>query len=146
MDTFTLTLPLAPSLNNAYVNVEGEGRRLTPLAAQFKADAAEQALLQALAAGWRYEPGQRLAITVTFWFESLKSIQPSDIDNRWKLTGDALAAGLGYNDNVVDDLHQLRGGIDPEDPRAEIELRVVPTPAWLLATPVKPRTRAGRAA
>lgn len=118
-----LVLPLAPSLNHAY---PGKARRRLSAEGQaFKAAAQEMVQLAALATGWRYPPRARLAVGMRLWFESASSSAQSDIDNRFKLAGDALAAGLGYNDHCVDRILLERAGVDPAAPRAEVTVVIL---------------------
>lgn len=122
-----LTLPLAPSLNNAYEN-QARGRRLSNEGARYKRQTVLVARTLSHAQDWTYEPGQRLAIAMRFWFPSAQSNAVSDIDNRFKLAGDALATALGYNDNVVDLIRLERAGVDTTNPRCEVAIKVLEAP------------------
>lgn len=128
-----ITLPLAPSLNNAYWTDEEGKRHLTKAGRQFKRDATLLARNAAALAGWEYPPGGRVVVGMRLWFGSKRSNAASDIDNRYKLAGDAVAKALGYNDNHVDRIVVDRAGVDPGQARSEVTV--------ILRPPVSPAAR-----
>lgn len=118
-----ITLDLPPTTNNAYTNGRGHGRRvLTGDARAFKEAAALIARRAAAHAGWQYQPGQRLAVSLRLHFPTNRRC---DIANREKLPIDAIAEALGFDDSAIDDLHLQRGPVDKERPRCEVEVRVL---------------------
>jgi crossover junction endodeoxyribonuclease RusA len=123
--TVKLTLPLPPGVNNQYVTA-GKRRVLSKPARAFK-DEVTKLLLdhrernrittaqeRAIASAW-------IGIYLTFYFETpLKR----DLDGGLKIALDAIAAGLGFDDRRVVDIH-LTKRIDPLRPRLEVELETI---------------------
>ena len=106
-----LQLPLPPSLNHAYFNNSRGGRSAAAELAAFKKEAILSA--RTIAKHLGFEVGDhRLAIHLTFWFETKKSYAASDIDNRCKPAMDALAEAIGFNDRQVDEILLRRGAFD----------------------------------
>lgn len=114
----TFTTPLPPSLNNAYTNGRGHGRRvLTAEGRMYKSGVASLLL------GQRPLPeGARVGLTLRLWF---KTRQRADISNRVKLLEDALSEALGFDDCRVDRLIVERAGYDAEWPRCEVVVEVL---------------------
>lgn len=119
---FKITLPVPPSLNNAYKNVRRGGRVLTDTAKNYKTMAKRDVERLALVSGFRYPDGARLALTLTLHFSSNHR---RDISNCVKLPEDALAEVLGFDDSRVDHLLVERGAVDAKNPRCEILLEVL---------------------
>jgi crossover junction endodeoxyribonuclease RusA len=123
--TVKLTLPLPPGVNNQYVTA-GKRRVLSKPARAFK-DEVTKLLLdhrernrittaqeRVIASAW-------IGIYLTFYFETpLKR----DLDGGLKIALDAIAAGLGFDDRRVVDIH-LTKRIDPLRPRLEVELETI---------------------
>lgn len=125
--TLTLTAPIPPSLNNAYTNGRGHGRRvLTKQGRDYKADIAQLLLTRAellngfeLAIG---RPERRIGLVLRLWF---RTRQRRDISNCVKLIEDALAEELGFDDCAVDRLIVERVGFDAARPRCEVTVEVL---------------------
>ena len=116
----SLTVPIPPSLNNAYTNGRGHGRRvLTSEGRSYKAYIADQvARLSPL--GW--PTVGRLALTMRLYFPNG---QRRDITNCIKLLEDALAEALCFDDCTVDRVLVERAGVDKLNPRCEVMLEVL---------------------
>jgi crossover junction endodeoxyribonuclease RusA len=123
--TIRLTLPLPPGVNNQYVTA-GSRRVLSKPAKAFKDEVTKLLLAhrernritaaqeRALASSW-------IGVYLTFYFETpLKR----DLDGGLKIALDAIAAGLGFDDRKVVDIH-LTKRIDPLRPRLEVELETI---------------------
>lgn len=125
--TLTLIAPVPPSLNNAYTNGKGHGRRvLTKEGRDYKATVAQILLCKArpangfeLAIG---RPDRRIGLALRLWF---RTRQRRDISNCVKLIEDALAEQLGFDDCAVDRLIVERAGFDVERPRCEVTIEVL---------------------
>lgn len=116
----SLAVPVPPSLNNAYTNGRGHGRRvLTAEGRDYKARVAGQ-VLNTSSLGWATG---RPALTMRLYFPNR---QRRDITNCVKLLEDALSEALGFDDCRVDRLLVERAGIDPVNPRCEVTLEVLP--------------------
>jgi Holliday junction resolvase RusA-like endonuclease len=111
-----LFVPIPPSVNNAYTQGRGHGRRvLTAEARAYKADV----ITQARTAYPHWQPGEHLALTLRLYF---KDKRRRDITNTIKLLEDALAEAFGFDDCRVDDIRITRAGIDAEAPRCWVVL------------------------
>lgn len=125
--TLTLTAPIPPSLNNAYTNGRGHGRRvLTKQGRDYKGTIAQLLLTRAeplngfeLAIG---RPERRVGLSFRLYF---RTRQRRDISNCVKLIEDALAEQLGFDDCAVDRLIVERAGFDAEWPRCEVTVEVL---------------------
>lgn len=125
--TLTLTAPVPPSLNNAYTNGRGHGRRvLTAEGRKYKATIAQILLLKAQPAnGFEMAIGaadRRVGLILRLWF---RTRQRRDITNCVKLLEDALAEQLGFDDCAVDRVLVERAGYDPARPRCEVTVEVL---------------------
>jgi Holliday junction resolvase RusA-like endonuclease len=119
MTTLTLTLPLAPTLNHAYLTTRQGRRILTDTGRAYVATAALLAANAAQHQGWCYAAKAPLAVTLRLYFAR----NNADLDNRIKLTLDGIADGLGFNDIQIVELHGYKA-IDKHNPRCEVELVV----------------------
>jgi len=112
----TFTIPLAPSLNNAYPTNWRTGRRyLTKAGNDFKHDVSTMARVYAYSADWDAGSGP-LGLRLVMWFPNKRR---TDLDGRIKLAQDAIAEGLGIDDSRFDELHVYRAGVSDE-PRCEV--------------------------
>ena len=111
----SVILPLPPTVNHYTVNTGRGGRALTPEARTWK-QAAEWAI--ARAAMVRYEGP--VAVTLHVYRER----KAGDLDNRVKLTLDALNGRAWRDDAQVTELHVWRHD-DAAQPRVEVEVRKV---------------------
>ena len=115
--TVRLTLPLPPGVNNQYVTA-GKRRVLSKPAKAFKDEVTK--LLLGHREKNRITSAQERTIA-SFYFETpLKR----DLDGGLKIALDAIAAGLGFDDRRVVDIH-LTKRIDPLRPRLEVELETI---------------------
>lgn len=110
-----LTLPLAPSVNHCYLTTKMGRRILTDEGRSYMEVAALTARNAAQLTGWQYQPKAPLALILRFFFER----DNRDLDNAIKLTLDALAFGLGFNDRAVKELHAY-AAVDKHQPRCEV--------------------------
>lgn len=123
--TLQIVLPLPPSVNNQYVTV-GRRRVLSATARSFNSNVAK--LVEGLRASgklpWSSEQALAdapLSVALTYYFETPRK---RDLDGGLKITLDALARALGFDDRDVVDLH-LAKKIDPLHPRVEVEMEIV---------------------
>jgi crossover junction endodeoxyribonuclease RusA len=123
--TFTLTLPLPPSVNSQYLSV-GRRRVLSPTAKAFNRDVTK--LVAAQRSSGRLAPhverqiaGSLLGLYLVYFFETPHR---RDLDGGLKIALDALAAALGFDDRAVVDLH-LTKRIDPLHPRVDVEIETI---------------------
>lgn len=116
---FRVTLPVPPSLNNAYKNVK-RGRVLTKEAKDYKESAKQH--IEKLARQFRCPVGARFALSMKLYFSSNHR---RDVSNCAKLPEDALSEVLGFDDCRVDRLLVERSGVDAANPRCEITLEVL---------------------
>lgn len=123
-DTLRLTIPVPPSLNNAYATVRGR-RVLSSEGKTFKEAAALWAQIGARRQRFKVEKGDRLSLTMLLHF---KDGRRRDISNAVKLAEDAIAEALGFDDCAVDILHVERKENDRERPRCEVRLEVLSQP------------------
>jgi Holliday junction resolvase RusA-like endonuclease len=114
----TLTAPIPPSLNNAYTNGRGHGRRvLTKEGRDYKEYVASSLL------GTQPLPdGARIGLAIQLWFPTKRR---RDISNWVKLLEDALSEALGFDDCAVDRLLVERVGYDATRPRCEVTIEVL---------------------
>jgi len=125
--TLTLTVPVPPSLNHAYTNGRGHGRRvLSKEGRDYKATVAELMLCRARPAGGFElainQPKPRIGMHLRLWFSNR---QRRDITNCVKLLEDALSEALGFDDCNVDRLFVERAGYDAAQPRCEVVIEVL---------------------
>jgi Holliday junction resolvase RusA-like endonuclease len=122
-----LTVPVPPSLNNAYTNGKGHGRRvLSKEGRDYKATIAQLLLCRAHPVGGFElainQPKPRIGMHIKLWFATR---QRRDISNCVKLLEDALSEGLGFDDCAVDKLYVERAGYDAAQPRCEVVIEVL---------------------
>lgn len=125
--SLTLLVPVPPSLNNAYTNGRGHGRRvLTAEGREYKATVAELLLCRAQpSGGFELAIGRkdaRIGLALRLYFPNR---QRRDISNCVKLLEDALAECLCFDDRCVDRLLVERAGIDKANPRCEVTIEVL---------------------
>jgi Holliday junction resolvase RusA-like endonuclease len=114
-----MTDALYISLNNAYTNGKGHGRRvLTAEGRNYKAGVVDQ-VLKTSSLGWAEG---RLSLTMRLYFPNR---QRRDITNCIKLLEDALAEALKFDDCTVDRVFVERAGVDKVNPRCEVQLEVL---------------------
>lgn len=111
-----LTLPYPPSINNLYFNRWGK-RVLSDAGRRFKSDVAVLAILQ----GAKILTGD---LSVTFRVFRPKKI--GDLDNRLKISQDALKGICFEDDRQIIELHGFRFD-DAMNPRIEIDLKEIKT-------------------
>jgi crossover junction endodeoxyribonuclease RusA len=121
----SLSLPLPPGVNNQYVTA-GKRRVLSKAARSFKQDVTKYLNARrekgdlTLAVEREFERSL-IGIYLTFYFETPMR---RDLDGGLKIALDALAAGLGFDDRAVVDLHLVKQ-IDPLHPRLEVEIETI---------------------
>ncbi len=114
----TFTLPMPPTLNTAYPTNFKTGRRYTSkAAAAWKAEAVVITRLAARSCDWESHGGP-LGLRMVLTFANKRR---ADIDNRCKLTIDAVTDALGVDDSCIHELHVYRAGVS-DDPRCEVTL------------------------
>jgi Holliday junction resolvase RusA-like endonuclease len=96
---FTVTLPiLPPPLNNAYINIAGRGRILSPAAREWKDTAVLQVRNAMQHIGWTCAPK-------TDWHMVMELVHPKvhawDLDGRLKFLIDVLADVIGSDDRYL---------------------------------------------
>lgn len=106
-----LTLPYPPSVNHLYATVRGR-RIISAKGRKFKADIAVLARQQ----GARIFAGQ-LAVT----FKVFRPKRIGDLDNRLKISQDALKGICFEDDKQIVEIHAYRFD-DKENPRVEVEI------------------------
>lgn len=116
-----LTTPVPPTLNHN-IGARGKCRYMT---------AAYKDFLWAVAEEWArrrppiWDASERFKIAVKLHFATRRKC---DIDNRIKPLLDALTrAGVWYDDAQVDAIFVRRGGVDKDNPRAEVEVYRITT-------------------
>lgn len=107
-------LPLAPSVNELTMNTSKHSRRVTSPAVTKYKGLARRALRQAIA-GQAFAVGQgdRYRLTLFNVFNSARSENTGDADNRIKAAQDIIAACCGFDDKAIFDVRSLKAGIDP---------------------------------
>jgi len=116
---YRLVVTIPPTVNNLYIQ-RGRHRVLSPEARQYKADLHHEAR----AAGWQSHEGQRVDIltTYTVWMPDRRR---RDLSNMLKVLEDALCPVLGIDDSRISSIVMQRGGYDKQQPRVEVEYRLV---------------------
>ncbi len=127
-DTFTVTLPVPPSINHQYATVNGR-RLLSSAGRAYKAYVGRQVWLALAQSPARFSLRERLqsgpiALTIRFYFASALR---RDLDGGLKIAQDAVCEGLGLNDNRIIETH-LYKQVDKTDPRIEVSLSFLPSP------------------
>ncbi|RMH03419.1 MAG: RusA family crossover junction endodeoxyribonuclease [Nitrospirae bacterium] len=125
--SFSLSLPLPPSVNHQYATVRGR-RILSAQGRRYKATLAHmvsatllhlperRTLLQALQTHY-------LSLSLNLYLPSL--LRP-DIDAGLKITQDAICEALSLNDNRIVEVHLYKRQ-DLQNPRMECVLAIVPS-------------------
>jgi Holliday junction resolvase RusA-like endonuclease len=116
-----VVLPVPPSINSQYIHTR-YGTRLTPAAEAFRQEAVF--LMREALHGAQWPSSAFCRVTLQAWFPNEK--RPRDIDNILKITIDAAAAALGFNDKQVREVHAYHRGYDKNDPRCELYIEVMP--------------------
>jgi len=109
-----LTLPYPPSVNNLYFNRWGK-RVLSDAGRRFKSDAGVLAILQ----GAKILTGD-LSVT----FRVFRPRKTGDLDNRLKISQDALKGICFTDDKQIIEIHAFRFD-DKANPRIEIDLKEI---------------------
>lgn len=119
--TFTITLPLPPSINHQYATVRGR-RVLAKTGRNYKAEISTRLMLQARTnSGIPHIPQSHpMMLTLHFYF---RTFLKRDLDGGLKIVQDGLCEALGLNDNRVTEIH-LYKHVDREHPRVDCELRI----------------------
>ena len=115
--TVNLTLPYPVSVNSLYKPVRyGKGARFvrTTEAVRYKIQAKRAAGKQT---GGLKPLAKRLKVLIVAFMPDGKK---RDLDNLFKIALDALNGVVWIDDEQIDDLHVIRGGIDTENPRIEL--------------------------
>ena len=123
--SLAIVLPLPPGVNNQYVTV-GRRRVLSAPARAYKKDVDKA--VAALRAQGALRPDQDrlfaaslLGVYLVYYFETPMK---RDLDGGLKITLDALASAIGFDDRSIVDLH-LSKRIDPLHPRVEVEIETI---------------------
>ncbi|MFM8595314.1 MAG: RusA family crossover junction endodeoxyribonuclease [Chloroflexota bacterium] len=116
---------MPPSVNNQYATV-GKRRVLSSTARKFKREVGTviEGMRKSGALDHRVErvlTESLIGVYLTFYFETPKR---RDLDGGLKITLDAVATALGFDDRAVVDIH-LTKKIDPLHPRVEVELESI---------------------
>lgn len=124
--TLSLILPLPPSVNHQYATVDGK-RVLSWEAKRYKQKTIER-VRRIVTKGWVAKEmlealrSSYLSLSFDFYF---KTSLRRDLDGGLKIAQDALCGAFQINDNrVVRAVLSKR--IDPEHPRLEVEMTVLP--------------------
>lgn len=127
MAPLTLSIPLPPSLNNAYPVDRKTGRRFASKAlTAFKSQAIPLVRAAAAIAEFAAPATATYKLTLHHYFPTRSGYNASDASNRIKAAEDAIAAALGFNDNRIIDVRSVKAGIDAAEPRCDVELEVLP--------------------
>lgn len=111
MNEIKLTLPYPPSVNNLYANFRG--RRITSAKGRkFKADIAVVA---------RQQGAKLLHGDLIITFRVFRPIRRGDLDNRLKISQDALKGICFEDDKQIIEIHAYRFD-DALNPRIEIDI------------------------
>jgi len=125
-DVLKLTIPVPPSLNNAYATFKGR-RLLSREGRAFKEGVKTQVLFEqrrriSAEGRWGCTRGDRLSLVMEVYFRDARR---RDLSNLVKLAEDALAESLGFDDSAVVVLHVERKENDKSNPRCEVRLEVL---------------------
>lgn len=111
-----LILPYPPSVNNLYATYQG--RRITSATGRkFKADIAVLA---------RRQGAKMLAGELSVTFRVFRPTRIGDLDNRLKISQDALKGICFADDRQIIEIHAFRFD-DKANPRIEIDLKEIKT-------------------
>lgn len=111
MNALIVTLPLPPSLNNAYPSGKNGRRYASPELEAFKAGARLIAAATANKAGFIAPLKANYRLTLYLYFADKRSFGASDASNRIKAAEDAICAALGINDNRIMDVRAVKNGV-----------------------------------
>lgn len=115
-NSLKLILPYPPSVNNLYATYQG--RRITSATGRkFKADIAVLA---------RRQGAKMLAGDLIITFRVFRPKRIGDLDNRLKISQDALKGICFADDKQIIEIHAFRFD-DKTNPRIEIDLREIKT-------------------
>ena len=135
-DSFTLTLPVPPSINAQYATVQG--RRVLSAAGRAYKDYVAQQIMVAFARTAHRDhlraslQQSLLALTIHFQFSAPMR---RDLDGGLKITQDAVCEALGLNDNRIIELHLSKQSVPlPESPRITLTLRALASTSSTLPT------------
>lgn len=128
-ESFTITLPVPPSINHQYATVNGR-RLLSSAGRAYKTQVGQLLWLAVIQSPSKITLRDRLrseplVISIRFFFAS--SLR-RDLDGGLKITQDAVCEGLGINDNRIVETH-LYKHVDKENPRIEVSLSTISTSA-----------------
>jgi crossover junction endodeoxyribonuclease RusA len=128
VDTFTVTLPVPPSINHQYATVNGR-RLLSSAGRAYKTQVGQHVCIALAQSASRVSLKNRLqsgplALSIRFFFASALR---RDLDGGLKIAQDAVCEGLGLNDNRIVETH-LYKHVDRADPRIEVSLSVLSSP------------------
>jgi crossover junction endodeoxyribonuclease RusA len=123
--TVSITLPLPPSVNNQYLTI-GRRRVLSAPAKAFSRDVGKAVSAMRVSGALRADDERMLAesllgVYLVYFFETPMK---RDLDGGLKITLDALARSLDFDDRSIVDLH-LTKRIDPLRPRVEVEIETI---------------------
>lgn len=135
-----LTLPFPPTTNHAYATVNSR-RVKTKQARSYAAFAASLAKAAYVTAP--FNTTDRLKVELILHAPDRRRY---DIMNREKILIDAIAEVLGFDDQQIDLFTIARGRHDPEQPRAIVIIRALPTTNGGKAATKRARVRPGRKA
>jgi Holliday junction resolvase RusA-like endonuclease len=121
-----MTLAVPVSVNAAYADIittnqQGKqcaARVLTEAGREFKNITRRAARAYASLIKFAALPGDRFALHIELYFADMRR----DISDAIKLLEDAVAEGIGFNDNRVDEMHVYRRPVCPDNPRVEVTL------------------------
>jgi crossover junction endodeoxyribonuclease RusA len=114
MNQLKLILPYPPSVNNLYATFRG--RRITSAKGRkFKADIAVLA---------RQQGARLLSGDLSVTFRVFRPIRRGDLDNRLKISQDALKGVCFADDKQIIEIHAFRFD-DATNPRIEIDLKQI---------------------
>jgi crossover junction endodeoxyribonuclease RusA len=120
-DVLTVTLPMPPSANRIWRNVQGR-TLLSKDARAYKEQAGWLVVAAAKAQALRITQHSRFSLTLLLWYGNRRR---TDISNRVKLLEDTIADALGFDDTRIDVLHVERAGIDHTSPCVAVTLEVL---------------------
>lgn len=120
-DVMTMRVDLPPSTNHAYITDKEGRRRISEDGQKYKQNALLITKVFARKQGFGYRKGERVGIWLELHFEAANR----DISNCVKLLEDAIAAALGFNDKVVDELHVKAVSRNSDDPHCDVTVRIL---------------------
>ncbi len=126
-ESFSLTLPVPPSINHQYATVSGR-RLLSSEGRAYKAQVAQLVWLCLTQSAHRTPlllrlKTESLALSIRFYFTSALR---RDVDGGLKIAQDAICEGLDINDNRIVETH-LYKHVDKTNPRIEVRVTTAPS-------------------